>query len=323
MWYCFILQELTVMQKEESFNIQARYARRINKFLCCDLENESVTDQFGQSVSIEQQRVVLRSTYENMFHGLDILKHHGALLLEDKEDILHILYCEHTVSSRRKIFSVNYKDILKRNLSQDIIDLLNKEERIFVKSRRKGFSAVIASAILWNGDNRLEDLLKTYGVSHSEDIMLSKCYDIKTDSIGNMESRHIVIKNEIRNSSRTLHSVKHNVPASLLKNAQKLVDIISSCDNFPHNYVLDVGCFIEDGKEFIDIVEINPITCSLCYVNNSIFREKDTELSSISNKSGMGIEYCYDSVEHPERYTRKRYVNCNYNYINDSHYVID
>lgn len=323
MLYCFILQELTAMQEEEPLNIQARYARRINKFLCCDLESERVTDQFGRWTSVEYQHVVLRSTYENMFHGLDILKHHGALLLEDKDAVFHILHWEQMFLSQRKIFSVNYKDILERNVPQDIIDFLNKEERIFIKSRKKGFSAIIASSKLCDGDKRMENLLKTYDVSQSEDIMVSKCYDIKTDSLGNIESRHIVMNNKIWNSSRMLHSVKHNVPASLLDNAQRLVDLISSYNNFPHSYVLDVGKFIGDGKEFIDIVEINPITCSLCYVNNSIFKEIDAELFSISSKLGMGIEYCYDSVEHPNRYVQKRYINCNYNYINESHYFIN
>lgn len=91
-------------------------------------------------------------------------------------------------------------------------------------------------------------------------------------------------------------------------------------DGFPSSYVLDMGLFEKNGETFADVVEMNPITTSLCYVNNSIFEEEVQEIAGLKTKWNIGVEYCYDALEHPERYVETRHVGEQYSYLHEGHY---
>ena len=89
--------------------------------------------------------------------------------------------------------------------------------------------------------------------------------------LGTREIRHIILNNQVVNSSRALHSLKHTVPKSHKNIAIHMVDHIRRLGVFPANYALDLGEFIDsNGNSYKDIVELNPISCSICYVNNSV-----------------------------------------------------
>ena len=93
--------------------------------------------------------------------------------------------------------------------------------------------------------------------------------------LGTREIRHIILNNQVVNSSRALHSLKHTVPKSHKNIAIHMVDHIRRLGVFPANYALDLGEFIDsNGNSYIDIVELNPISCSICYVNNSIYHRR-------------------------------------------------
>ena len=55
---------------------------------------------------------------------------------------------------------------------------------------------------------------------------------------------------------------------------EKMAEEISKIKGFPKNYILDIGEFLKDEKLVPDVVELNPITPAMCYVNNSIFTER-------------------------------------------------
>ena len=78
--------------------------------------------------------------------------------------------------------------------------------------------------------------------------------------LGTREIRHIILNNQVVNSSRALHSLKHTVPKSHKNIAIHMVDHIRRLGVFPANYALDLGEFIDsNGNSYIDIVELNPI----------------------------------------------------------------
>ena len=76
---------------------------------------------------------------------------------------------------------------------------------------------------------------------------------------------------------------------------------------FPANYALDLGEFIDsNGNSYIDIVELNPISCSMCYVNNSIYADV----------------VCYDAIANPKNYDMLRISNKSYTYTSDNQYAL-
>ena len=79
---------------------------------------------------------------------------------------------------------------------------------------------------------------------------------------------------------------------------------------FPANYALDLGEFIDsNGNSYIDIVELNPISCSMCYVNNSIYAD-------------VVPEFCYDAIANPKNYDMLRISNKSYTYTSDNQYAL-
>lgn len=133
--------------------------------------------------------------------------------------------------------------------------------------------------------------------------------------------RHIILNNQVVNSSRALHSLKHTVPKSHKNIAIHMANHIRSLGVFPANYVLDLGEFVDcNGDSYIDIVELNPISCSMCYVNNSIYADVVPEISECQHQLMMGVEFCYDAIANPKNYDTLRISNKNYTYVSDNQY---
>ena len=100
-----------------------------------------------------------------------------------------------------------------------------------------------------------------------------------------------------------------------------MVDHIRRLGVFPANYALDLGEFIDsNGNSYIDIVELNPISCSMCYVNNSIYTNVVPEISECQHQLMMGVEFCYDAIANPKNYDMLRISNKNYTYVSDNQY---
>lgn len=119
----------------------------------------------------------------------------------------------------------------------------------------------------------------------------------------------------IVSSSRFVRAVKHIVLRSHINKANKIVERIKFIKVFPGNYVLDIGEFIDRNHNvFMDVVELNPLSCSMCYVNNSIFTELFPEIVNEQKQLWMGVEYCYDAIRNPQRYQVERVANGRYPY---------
>ena len=91
---------------------------------------------------------------------------------------------------------------------------------------------------------------------------------------------------------------------------------------FPANYVLDLCEFTDNnGNSYVDIVELNPLSCSMCFVNNSIFSADVPEIRECQKLLLMGYEFCFDALRNPQNYAITRTSNKSYSYASDSRYI--
>ena len=102
-----------------------------------------------------------------------------------------------------------------------------------------------------------------------------------------------------------------------------MVDHIRRLGVFPANYALDLGEFIDsNGNSYIDIVELNPISSSMCYVNNSIYADVVPEIGKCQRQLMMGAEFCYDAIANPKNHDMLRISNKSYTYTSDNQYAL-
>lgn len=192
---------------------------------------------------------------------------------------------------------------------------------MFVKSKRKGFSAIISVNRLKSSDSEIRTFLHDCVYRCGDTLLLAKYLPLRSDSLGARETRHFIFNNKVINSSRYLYNLQHIVPRSHIEYAGNVADRIKALGSFPSNYVLDVGEFqYEDGSIELDVVELNPVSCSTCYINNSIFDELVREAKEQYNRTHMGFEFCYDSLSNPQEYIKKRISNANYSHHIDGVY---
>lgn len=319
MIYCFIKEELEQISERDPLCIQARYAKRIQKLCLCSLDKKIIVGQDGRERKVSGERILLRSSCEYMYEGIKIIRVAGGILIETESDIQQIEYWPELSLTRRPVMLCPFQDLTQKMCSEEGALFLSGVKHVFVKSSAKGFSSRISVQRLLRADEEVRCFLEKH-CQKEDTLILSEWMDIKRDSLGCKESRHIVLNGEIINSSRLLHSIKHSVPQSQRYVAAEMVKQIAKKKVFPQNYVLDLGEFMKNGESFIDIVELNPLTPAMCYVNNSIFRDTIPEIHSVFQETGMGAEYCYDCMEHSEYYTKVRRSGENYNYINESQY---
>lgn len=313
MYYCFLREDIDGLTNDPLL-IQKEYAQRLGSLCVGSLEQQSIFDDSGLAISIANERVLLRCAYDNLIAGLRLLETHGANLIETEDDVERIEAWYKLGLTDRQIWEVDFSELLA--ISAKLSGVVDK---VFLKSQRKGFSAVISTARIAQRDPEVVAFLATQSRKHSNRMILSKYIPIKTDSFGTRETRHVILNNQVTSSSRLIHSVKHTVPKSHKVKAQEVSLQIKKMGTFPSNYVLDLGEFIDvAGKTYVDIVELNPLSCSMCFVNNSIFTVAVPEISECQQQLLMGYEFCYDALRNPRRYALMRISSRSYSYISDS-----
>lgn len=310
------------MTSDDFLLIQKNYAKRLNRFCIGNLAQQTLSDGSENQVNICGQKVLLRSTFDNMISGLDLIKTHGAIPIETAKNVTQIENWFESNLTNRKFWEIGLSAITQNILNDDFRNWLLENDIVFLKSKKKGVSAVIRSSRILEQDVQIIKFLEKNCSKRGEQLLITEYQAIKTDSIGTRESRHVIMDGHIINSSRLVQSIKHTVPKSHMVKARETVDTICSSEDFPKNYVLDIGDFIDgNGKAGVDIVEINPLSCSMCYVNNSVFETAVPEISEIQEHLGFGMEYCYDAISHPEHYSVIRAANKSYTYAYVDRYV--
>ena len=303
--------------------IQIEYAKHIDSIIYVDLKNQRILNKNFEPISVLGQKIFLRSTCENILEAIDLLKKNNALLLEDEPDIHKIERWDCLPIVKRQILSLNFIDIITQKYTPEVSKFLQANKEIFIKSRKKGFCISVSPQKILDLDGTVVTLLNNLCLSiGSSELILCKKYDIKSDSIGKIEARFFVFNSTVVNSSRYIHSLHHSVPKKLIIAAEKIVEIIKGIAEFPTNYVLDVAEFIDHNNIFIDTVELNPISTSMCYVNNSIFKHKAPSISEACRVFSGGYEYCYDYIKNKENYVMKRCAGENFEYKNPEYYIL-
>lgn len=322
MFYCFLNEDIE-MHKEDTMKMQMEYAQRIGRLYIGDIKYQKIYDGCDQKRSVELmgKKILLRSTYDNMLPGIRLLKKFGAELIESESDIDKIENWYKLGLANRPIFHVDLSEIERGMLDINLQKHLEQWDKIFLKSVKKGFSAIIKTPKIVQKDSQILAFLKEQALKYGEQFIITKYMEIRIDSIGKRESRHIVINSNVLNSSRMIHSIRHTVPKSHLNKALKVAFWMKNIKDFPQNYVLDLGEYKDaNGEICVDIIELNPLTCSMCYVNNSIFTTEVSEIKDIKEKFLMGYEYCYNALYNPQNYHQIRSSIKDYSYTTDEKY---
>ena len=321
MYYCFVKEDLEKLPGSDPFLIQARYAEMLGKLCCCCLYRNTITDQKEKPVDISGQQVFLRASCDSARQAIKLLRDNGAILVEETSDIDKIERWETLKLTRRPVYQITYGNIIYDAYTDEVCRFLASTPQLFLKTRKKGFSAELTVNVLLDKPHKFRELLRSRLRNEDEELLISERLQVRRDSLGKREARHFIRNGKLANSSRALHSVRHAVPRSLDEKARELVAQIAARKDFPKDYVLDTGEFEKNGEVFCDLVELNPVTSSLCYVNNSIFEETVPEIRKLSTKARMGVEYCYDALEHGECYVWDRCAQTDYTYLKEEHYI--
>lgn len=314
MLYGFVTEEIEQVDERNPLYLQAQYAKYIEAYCEVNIDKKTIIDEQGKCPPIKDEMVMLRCTCDNVNKSIDIYTELGVALVENKKHIELIEEWYKHIICKRKIIEIKYDKLLDA-LEEDrqLIKLLNKQKIVFIKSKQKGFSCLVLSSVLLKKEEFFMQFLKQQCNVWRNELLISEYINICEDSLGKRESRHIVMNGRLINSSRLVKSLIHTVPRSHLIAARKKIEKIKLINNFPQNYVLDLGEYMDGDNKDIDIIEINPITTALCFINNSIYTENVNEL-------GIGAEYYHDYLRNPEYYFNKRISNRKYNYITDSFY---
>ena len=317
MLYCFIREELEHLRDNDPMLIQFRYAKRLGSACLYNQKKEEITDAAGMFIDVSKQEILLRTSYPYMYEGIRGIQQAGGSPVENESDIRQIENWVDLQISKRRIVSFCYDELYQEEIPEKIEKILRESNWVFVKTRKKGFTAKISTNRLLQKDKEIKLFFEMH--CPKEDVLfMSEWLDMKRDSLGKKESRHVIWNGKVMNSSRAVHSIRHTVPQSERYAAEKMAEEISKIKGFPKNYILDIGEVLKDEKLVPDVVELNPITPAMCYVNNSIFTERLPEVMHIYRELGMGAEYCLDAMEHRERYAKIKKVGETYTYISDN-----
>lgn len=314
MYYCFIAEDIANLSNDP-LSIQKNYAERLNALCIASLMKQTVLDPSGNPVILKGKKVLLRCTNDNLSYGIQLLLKFGADLVETQDNIRQIENWHKLGITRRKIYELSFLELIE-NFPIELIS----NEAVFVKSKSKGFSAIINPSKLVQQESQVIDFLKIQARKSQQNMLFSRFIPMRADSLGIRETRHVVLNNKIISSSRLLYSLKHTVPKSHRIRAQEIIKQIENLGTFPSNYILDLGEFIGEDEPYLDVIEFNPISCSMCFVNNSIFEIAVPEISKIKGQLQLGLEFCYDAISHPQNYELTRVSNRNYTYLSEERY---
>lgn len=322
LYYCFVSEDIHGLPLSDALYIQFLYAQCIDRCLICCLTTQEVTDTMGKKVCIDGYRILLRATCDTVERAMTQLGYLGANLVETPGDIALIKQWNDLQISKRKVISTTCLELLTTESKDEIMQICRDTDYVFLKTQNKGFSLKTSTQRLLSNDKTLRDFISLHTKGQNCTLLLSPWYDIKHDSLGSMEIRCIVIDNSVRNISRAVHTVKHAVPKTLREAAYKLVDQIRATGSFPSSFVLDIALFCYSDGLVADIVEINPLSTAMCYINNSIFDYLMDECKAIYEQTKWGYEYCFDAYKHPEKYHIERYSGITYQYATADRFTL-
>lgn len=296
LFYCFDQDLVNLNSQNDDTLLQLCYAKALGNAVLFDSSKGIVTDTDGLPVNINDKCLFLRTTSERAVHFLNRLRDFGCELIEEPEDITRLKHWFDYVSPSREI--KNFHDTFSLRHYAFDLPWVRHSSKVFIKTVRKSYSAVISKEALMDDNYWIERSISRQ-ILPDEEIVLSRVENIKCDQFGECEWRIFVLNNQVNCASRSLYSLSHRVPDKVFYAAERFVDQLEKTIGFPTYYVLDL---METTRGQLEIVELNPVSSSMCYVNNTIFNDILPEIKQIHKVLGIGYEYCLDALLNPQKY---------------------
>ena len=292
MLYCFIKELEEIVELTDEYMIQVNYAKAIDRYISVSIEKHIFFDRMGSIVCPDPNELYfIRTDYCYLDATLDLFKELNLHMIEGIDEREQITNWPLLKLTKRNILEFKLNDY-------SILNELDVSKNYFIKSKRKGFSKIVEGSIMRNNSLYYLDGDMSFG----ESFYIAEYVDILKDEIGNREARFWILDGRIRSCSRYLHSVKHTVDYGFVHKAEEIVELVKQEKKFPSNYVLDIAEMKEHNLTYYDVVEFNPISTSLCYVNNSIFNESEAIIDGIYKQHKWGREFCYDFLVNSQNY---------------------
>ncbi|MBO4676388.1 MAG: ATP-grasp domain-containing protein [Oscillospiraceae bacterium] len=291
--------------------LQYRYALALKRALLLEPNCGEVTDPEGCPASAAGKTLFLRTTSEHALRLLDGLCADGARPLETRQGIYRLKHWFLDLPPEREIRAFPNTAALRAALPE--LPWVRRAEKVFLKTVRKGVSGSVRPAAL-EDDAFWAHLAGSGCLYPEEELLLSAFVDIARDELGTREWRCFVLGGQVCSVSRAVHSLAHMVPDAIRSAAERLTCLLCRRDGFPDCYVLDL---METTGGQIEIVELNPVSSSMCYVNNSIFTEQLPEVREVYARTGLGYEFCLDALRYPGRYHTAPHPGMDYVYQRD------
>ena len=314
--YLFVKEDLRTLPKTDELWIQKRYADELGKCGVISLASDDI-DLGPIDRDTNGEPALLRATCETAPAALSLLERKGIDLVESASDVEAISNWPQLGVTKRKVTMATVDFGIAGSILQALPgEVTATSDRLFIKTVQKGFSADFAVADYTKDPEPIDSFLAMMCHNQKAEILVSPCIDIDTDRLGTKEARFFVFDGIVRNGSRYVHSLAHAVDCALVAFAKETAMLIVQRQGFPLNYVLDV-CALPDGS--CDVVEINPVSMSLCYVNNSVF-----PATSLTGNVGaaFGPEFLFDCERYPDDYHTVPVPGFSYTYDSQSHYSL-
>jgi hypothetical protein len=168
MYYCFIAEDIANLSNDP-LSIQKNYAERLNALCIASLMKQTVLDPSGNPVILKGKKVLLRCTNDNLSYGIQLLLKFGADLVETQDNIRQIENWHKLGITRRKIYELSFPELIE-NFPIELIS----NEAVFVKSKSKGFSAIINPSKLVQQESQVIDFLKIQARKSQQNMLFSR-----------------------------------------------------------------------------------------------------------------------------------------------------
>ena len=311
MYYCFTDDLFRNTDGSDDAYLQFSYAKKLNRVLCMNLNTGKILTVSGKESDVRQERILLRTTSDHVEPAIQCICKNGGRLIEDNHAVYKLKHWFEYAPPKRFICSFASYNKLKEYVDSGMMPWI-ADSCVFLKTVRKKYSNIITGEDLLS-DSFWKELFSRQTINNEEELIVSRVENIETDQFGKKEWRCVVRNGRVQNISRYFHSLVHKIPNQISEEAEKKAFLFSGNKDFPSDYVMDL---MNTTDKRIEIVELNPLSSSMCYVNNSIFTEKLDEIADVHASLGIGYEFCLDWLTNPTRYHLSPEQGITYTYFN-------
>ncbi len=229
----------------------------------------------GEEVDVRDKVIFPRSYIPYEEELLTYLEDNGAISIQTKEDTEKIMNWPQMIQpTHRKVIETTYKDF-----QENVEYYKSIFNNIFLKTAKKSNTHCILKYygyINIKGEKFFYTKPTLWNLSLEDSILLSDAFESIDDEENDTncrEYRIFVINNTLVSISRSYVDYPTIVSDNVKSFALEQINKISSIEDFPNSYVLDIGEVLMDGKQVIDIIEFNPVSSSGLEVNNLLVDE--------------------------------------------------